>query len=303
MKKRSRYLAVAAGLAVLAAGLVSGHVVTDQDRQADRDAILKIGTQFRDNFEKGDAKALALLYTGQCEYYDETTGDEFRGREEVEKAYADMFKAGPRSRIVVESRSLRFLGTDTAIQEGLVRLEPLGSGLPTSTRYSCILAREEGQWRIALEREWGVEEHKLEDLAWMIGDWSAQSKDRELQVSFRWNEKKSLIVNKFVSKEGAQVASSGTQRIGIDPQTGRIRSWMIDQHGGRGQSFWMRDGNSWLLDSSGTLANGTETTSVNIITRINDDAFTWRSVDRRIGGDEQPPTVPVKVVRVKGAGK
>jgi uncharacterized protein (TIGR02246 family) len=270
-----------------------------EDRPADREVIAKLAQEFREAFEKGDAKALAAYYTEQCEYYDDTTGEVFRGRAEVEKAYADLFKNRPGRKVVVQSKSLRFLGRDTAIQEGLVRIQSVGSEMPVSTRYSVICAREDGQWKIALEREWGVNEDKLDDLSWLIGEWTARTKDRELHMSFRWNDKKTLIVDKFTVKEGGKISSSGTQRIGVDAKSGLIRSWLVDQNGSRGQSFWIRDGNSWLLDSAGTLANGAETSSMNIISRIDDDAFTWRSVDRRIGSDELPPTDPIKVVRVR----
>jgi uncharacterized protein (TIGR02246 family) len=269
------------------------------DRLDDREAIAQRGREFREAFAKGDAKAIAAMYTEQGEYYDDATGEAFRGRTEIAKAYADLFKEQPGRKIVVESKSLRFLGGDTAIQEGLVRLEPVGSEMPISTRFSCVLVREDGQWKLALEREWGVHEDKLEDLAWLIGEWTAQTKERELRMNFRWNDKKTLIVNKFTVKEAGKDSHSGTQRIGVDPESGQIRSWMVDHQGGRGQSVWVRDGKSWLLDSVGTLANGTETTSVNIISRVNENAFTWRSVDRRIGDDELAPTDPIKVTRVK----
>src|SRR5262245_56433130 len=83
------------------------------DRPADREAIAKLGQEFREAFEKGDAKALAAYYTEQCEYYDDTTDEVFHGRAEVEKAYADLFKNRPGRKILVQSKSLRFLGRDT----------------------------------------------------------------------------------------------------------------------------------------------------------------------------------------------
>jgi uncharacterized protein (TIGR02246 family) len=309
---RIRFVLFAGALVVLAIGhqsakygvfldspALAGGGQSANDRPADRETIGKLGQRFREAFEKNDAKAIADFYTKQCEYYDDTSGEVFRGPAEVEKAYQQIFKARPKSKIEVQDKSLRFLAGNTAVLEGLVRVKPLGPELPVSTRYSCILVREEGQWKIALEREWGVDEDKLDDLSWLIGEWTAKSKERELTMSFRWNDKKTLLVDHFTVKEGGRVTSSGTQRIGLDPESGRIHSWMIDQIGGKGQSLWMRDQNSWLLDSVGTLSNGTETSSVNIITRLNDDAFTWRSIDRRIGTEELPPTDPIRVTRVK----
>jgi uncharacterized protein (TIGR02246 family) len=274
---------------------------TDQERQADREAIRKLAQEFSQAFEQGDAKAIAALYTPQCEYYDDNTGEMFRGREGIEQAFADLFRKRPKSKAVVQTLSIRFLGRDSALDEGWVRVQPTGSELPLSSRYSCLCVREDGQWKIALVRDWGAAQDKLEDLQWLIGDWVAKSKDREVHISFRWNENKTLILNQFTIKEGGRVAFSGTQRIGLDPQTGQIRSWTSDENGGRGQALWVRDGNSWLLDAFGLLADGTETSAVNILTRINNDHFTWRSVDRLIGGEELPATDPIKVVRTKGA--
>jgi uncharacterized protein (TIGR02246 family) len=314
MGKKLHYFTAGGLFALLGIGLITlapwkqhalagsgqnGKTQASEDRQADREAIARLGQEFRDAFAKGDAKSLAGLYTNQCEYYDDTTGEVFRGRNEVEKAYTDLFNNRSDRKIQVQNRSLRFLGRDTAILEGLVQLHPADSELPVSTRFSCILAREDGQWRLALEHEWGVSEDKLEDLGWLIGEWTAQTKDREVHMNFRWNDKKTMIVDRFTVKEGGQVSSSGTQRIGLNPMTGRIHSWLVDQNGGHGQSTWVRDGNSWLLDSVGRLANGNDTSSVNIISRVDDNAFTWRSVDRSLGSDELPPTDPIKVVRVK----
>jgi uncharacterized protein (TIGR02246 family) len=307
-------------LAVLGAGLLTGKdglplepraiaraddgpekAGADQERQADKEAIRKLAQEFSKAFEQGDAKAIAALYTAQSEYYDDNSGEMFRGREGIERAFADLFRKRPKSKAVVQTLSIRFLGRDTALDEGLVHIQPPGSELPLSSRYSCLCVREDGQWKIALVREWGIAQDKLEDLHWLLGDWVAKSKDREVHISFRWNENKTMILNQFTIKEGGRVTFSGTQRIGLDPHTGQIRSWTSDENGGRGQAFWIRDGNSWLLEAIGLLADGTETSSVNILTRINNDHLTWRSVDRRIGGEELAPTDPIKVVRTKGA--
>ena len=64
----------------------------------------------------------------------------------------------------------------------MARFVPIGSELPQSTRYSCVCVREDGQWKVALQCDWGADEAKLEDLSWLIGDWAAKTNDRE------WNE-------------------------------------------------------------------------------------------------------------------
>jgi uncharacterized protein (TIGR02246 family) len=268
-------------------------------RPADTEAIHKLSQTFTAAFDKGDAKSIASAWTEQGEYVDDNTGEVFVGRDQVEKAFADLFKKIQGARLEVRPRSLRFPSRDTALEEGSSRLLPKGSELPSSSQYSALYVREDGAWKIALVREWGSDAHRLEDITWLLGDWVANPPNRKVEMKFKWNEAKSAILGQFTTTEGGRVVSSGTQRIGLDPRTGQLRSWTFDEDGGHGQSLWFRDGNSWLLDSSGIHTNGMVTGSMTIMNRLNNDAFTWRSIDRMIDGDPLPPTDPIKIVRAK----
>jgi uncharacterized protein (TIGR02246 family) len=294
-------------LALLAAGVSSsGHGQAgpqakegdDKEREADREALRKSAYDFVQAFEKGDAKALADQWTEQGEIRDDS-GAVLRGRAAIEKAYAVHFREKPKSKIEIDIRSIRFLSRDTAIEQGVLRLKPAGAELPTSTRYSALHVREDGKWKIAGVQESGATEDKLEDLAWLIGDWEVKGKDKEVQMKFAWNAKKTQIRNQFSVKEGGKVAASGIQIISQDPQSGQLRSWHFDDDGGHGQSMWFRDGNRWAMDSLGVLADGRETAATNVLTRLNDDAFVWRSTQRTLVGTPVSDTEPVKVVRVK----
>jgi uncharacterized protein (TIGR02246 family) len=274
--------------------------VDDKEREADRQAILKSANDFVQAFEKGDAKAIAALWTEQGEYHDES-GEVLRGRAAIEKAYAEHFKAKPKSRIEVDTRSIRFLGHDSAIEDGVVRVKPAGPELPTTTRYTALHVREDGKWKIASVHESGASEDKLEDIAWLIGRWSGKLKDQELDMTCEWNAKKTQIRRQFTVKEGGKVMFSGLQIISQDPQSGQLRSWSFDDDGGHGQSMWFRDGNRWVLDSLGIQADGKQTSSTNIVTRLNDDELLWSSTHRLLGGTKVPDAPPVKVAKVKSS--
>jgi uncharacterized protein (TIGR02246 family) len=168
MKTERTWLLAGTLLGVLAAGFLAGRSgkalepqpgaqAGSEDHPADRQAISRLAQEFTTAFAQGDAKALAALYTEQGEYYDDTRGEAFRGRPELEKAYVELFRERPGSKIEIQSQSLRFIGHDTAIDEGLAHLQPTGSELPHSTRYSCLCVREDGQWKVALLRDWGAE--------------------------------------------------------------------------------------------------------------------------------------------------
>jgi uncharacterized protein (TIGR02246 family) len=314
MPKRKRYLLAGGLLALLAGSFLAGggsHLAKlsakptaeteDQGRQLDHQGIHKLTREFVKAFDKGDAKAIASLCTEQCEYYDDTTGEVFLGRAAIEQAYADLFKERPGSKIEVNLEYVRFLSRDSAVEEGSQRLRAMGTELPLATRYSGLCVREDGQWRVALIHEWGGDKDKLEDIDWLVGDWVAKSPEGEVEMRFHWNDKKTMILNQFARKESGQLIASGIQHIALDPQTGQLRSWAFDEAGGHGQSLWYRDGNQWILESLGVLSDGQETASLNIITRAGDDAFTWRSIERTIAGEQLPDTDPVKLVKVKAA--
>src|SRR5262245_6392826 len=80
---------------------------------ADREAIQKSARDFAEAFNKGDAKAVAALWTenGECR---EANGPTFVGRAAIEKSYAEFFKANPGAKIEVLVKSIRFPAKDLA---------------------------------------------------------------------------------------------------------------------------------------------------------------------------------------------
>ena len=64
-----------------------------------------------------------------------------------------------------------------------------------------------------------------------------------------------------------------------------------------------RDGQKWVQDSAGVLEDGSVQASTNILTRIDDDTFTFQSVERSLDGDELPDVAPIRVTRIKKEAK
>ena len=109
---------------------------------------------------------------------------------------------------------------------------------------------------------------------------------------------KKFIHVQFTSKATDRVLS-GSQVIGLDPATGMIHSWTFEHNGGIGEADWMRDGDHWVLDAAGTLADGRALTETNVLRRVNNDTFTWQSINRSLDDVELPDSAPVKVERIK----
>ena len=269
------------------------------DHDADRAAILAVMKSLPQAFEKADAKAIAAIWTSEGEYIADD-GTTLHGREALEKAYGEFFKKNPKVTLDYESESLRFVARDTAVGEGYATLHRVPSEPPTVSRVSTLFAREDGQWRIALLREWPDEEASLRELSWLIGSWSSKEGDRPVQTTYEWEGEKAFIRARF-SVALPEKPRSGTQMIGKDPSSGELRSWTFESTGGFGEGSWSRDGNQWLVDATVVLPDGGRLTATNILTKIDNDTFTWQSTKRKLDDADLPDAPPVKVTRVKSA--
>jgi len=263
---------------------------------ADRAAIRKLMQGFLQAYEKGDARALAAHWTPQGEYISDD-GTIIRGRAALEKAYTAAFTRNKSNKLDIDHGSLRFPSKDTAIEEGHFTVRRGKEG-PTTSRYSLLLVREDGKWQLAVVREWPGEGIALRDLGWLIGTWVAKREGAEVHTTYEWWGNKSFIRCTFTIKEKDQT-HKGFQMIGEDPSTGQLRSWTFDEEGGFGAAEWTREGNMWMLDSAGVLPEGSTLTATNILTRLDDNSFTWQSVKRTQDGLEMPDISPIRVTRVK----
>jgi uncharacterized protein (TIGR02246 family) len=270
-----------------------------EDRVADRKAIQTTFQQLLKALGKGDAKAVAAFWTDSGEYID-AEGDLIRGRKALAAAYKAHFAKFKRLEVEGKARDVRFVGQDVAVAEGVFTRKSTEEAPAASTHVAALLVREKGKWRLAQLRE---EEHSesvsLDDLKWLIGDWVAKVGDREVRTTYTWDDKKAFIRGRFVVREKGKEVLSGRQVIGRDPAGDVLRSWVFESEGGFGSGVWQRDGKQWVVESEGTHADGTATASVNILTPVDADTFTWQSEGRSADGEEKPDTAPVKVKRVK----
>ena len=56
------------------------------------------------------------------------------------------------------------------------------------------------------------------------------------------------------------------QRIGWDPLTKQIKSWVFDSEGGYGDALWTRKGNQWVIKSTGVLPDGRTASATHVLT-------------------------------------
>ncbi len=268
-----------------------------QDRAADRAAVRTALKDFVAAFEKGDAATAAAHMTAGAELM-APDGTTVHGRNDIQKAYADHFAKYPKHQVTVDPESVRFLSRDTALEEGhmTVTRGPEDTG---TYRYVALYVREDGKWQIGVLRNDESDQAALRDLEWLIGTWEAKGADAQARTTYEWVGNKAFIRSQFTVRENDK-SVTGTQMIGLDPNTGDLRTWTFEADGGYGEGTCTRDGSKWIFTSTATLADGSEMTASNILTPINRDSFTWQPVNLTIDGEPAGNLPPVKVIRVKG---
>jgi uncharacterized protein (TIGR02246 family) len=307
-------IVLAAGIAAAALGLTFGTgkpgtaqqpvgggapapAPAQQDRSADQTAVKQAAEGFIADFRKGDAKALAARWTAEGEYigHDGTT---FHGRPALEKAYAETFAKSPGNTLEVEFDSIRFPSRDNAVVEGHFKLHKAKGGELVVSRCSLLFAREDGNWLIAIAREWPGDGLSLRDMEFLIGTWEAKRNGISVSTKYEWTKNKSFIRCEFAITQDGK-SEGGVQMIGKDPATGALRVWTFEDAGGIGDTDVTRDGKTWVYTARGVTADGQVLTATNIMTPVDADSFTWHSVERVLDDEELPDLPPIKVVRVK----
>ncbi len=285
-----------------AAGPRAATAASSPAKEADEKAIRATADDFVKAFAAADVKAIGALWAPDAEYVDEA-GESFQGRAAIELVYADLFKQHLGAVMTVKIDSIRLLGPDVALEMGVAWVKSPGGLADTAARYTVVHAKRNGKWTMVFGRDApyvpASNEDYLKDLEWLIGDWNPQAKEMPLRLHFEWMAQRNFIKNTYTVTKDGQSALTGGQIIGWNPKRGRIVSWHYDAQGGFGEDAWTRDGSKWVIEATGTLRDGSESTAVNIITPIDADSFTWQSIKRTLDGVGLPDTPPVKIVRVK----
>ena len=90
---------------------------------------------------------------------------------------------------------------------------------------------------------------------------------------------------------------SVSERIGWDPSTRQIKSWVFDTEGGFGCGQWSRNGNEWIIKSTGIMPDGRTATATHVLTRVNPQTARWASVERTVGDQVVPDRAEYVLVR------
>ena len=265
----------------------------------DSSPIEKAARAYEAAYNKGDAATLESLWTEEAIYTNRTTGNVIKSRKKIAEEFKKTFASGKKSTMALTTDSVQFISPTVAVEHGTASIESKGSD-PETYVYTAVYVKQGNQW--LLDRVTDDEapiphpSQQLQTLEWIIGSWRGGSSDSEVRIESNWATNRSFISRTFTITEGKE-AFSGTQIIGWDPINQRIRSWTFDQDGTYAEGTWSNRGDSWTITNQGVLSDGKKSGMVNVMTKIDANTISWKTLDRAAAGKLLPNIGEVILLR------
>lgn len=252
-------------------------------------------------FNQRNHAELSELWSETGVYINRETGERLQGRHAIAEMYRKSFDAMPNHRLTISVDTIRFVTDQVAIEDGHAFLTSEESD-PARLAYTAIHVKKDDQWLLDSFQEIDAPEpagvdSPLNQLEWLIGNWTDRDRQGAIRYQYNWAKNSRFITCSFEVSLNHQVELEGTQIIGWDPVAEQIRSWIFDSQGGFGEGKWRRVGNQWIVDVSFTSADGSQGTAVNVYTNVDGRSFYWKSVERKLDGQDQADVDEVVVVR------
>lgn len=262
--------------------------------------VRRIVQDFAKAFNAGSPDKLTQLFFAGAEFTDDA-GNVYKGAPAIRDIFARFFQKFPGATATITADSVWLVGPTLAIVDGQRIVTAKDDQPPAASRFTLVLMKDGGVWKIASGREEQADDvlsphERLEPLAWLLGDWVNEGTDAVVQLSCKWSADKNYLLIDFAAKMQDKPALKSTQRIGWDPLTGKVKSWVFDSDGGYGTAMWSQIENHWVLKSSAVLPDG-QTGSATIILEPRDkQSYIMKGFDR-IRGDVAEPDFEVTIVR------
>ncbi len=272
--------------------------VADKD-----DAVRSVLIKFEAAINAHNVDDVTAIFADDTSFIDES-GDETRGRSALRERFEQLFKQAKASAIGIHPQTITFPADNVALVVGEVSRKHESADLPAS-RFSMVLARKENSWQINQITETAMQavqtENRLQELNWMIGEWTAEKPGATAQFNVEWAPSRKFITSKCTINKNGAAPQVDTQVIGWDPQHNSIVSWHFDSNGGFGGGAWSKqhNENKWTVAVVGVGADGSNSVASNVFTMKTSDEFSWQSINRSLDGAPVADTEAIIVKRAK----
>jgi uncharacterized protein (TIGR02246 family) len=256
-----------------------------------------------ESFNRGDAKRLAACWAPDGEFVGPRE-ERIDGRAKIEAAFDSFLASHKNSKLRLGLVSWRLVADDVALVDLVSEMTPVPEGLTAEPTSSAVMVKRDGHWLIGRMHEAfsSLPSHRIHlmKLDWLVGNWVSESpKDSGISVQSTcdWTANGSYLIRKFTVEAKSGVVSGGTEVIGWDPRTHRIRSWTFDSDGGFGESTWTQEGDRWIVRHVGTTPDGGDASATHVVSIADANTLTVQSKDRTVDGVKKPDLPEVKLTR------
>jgi uncharacterized protein (TIGR02246 family) len=271
------------------------------DPSADEAAIRKAAESYVEAFNKHDAEAVANHWSPDAVYLNRSTGAEVVGRPAIVEQFSTLFADQPEVKLEVKVASVQFVSPNVAIEHGTAKITTPNAP-PEEVEYSAVDVRRDGKWLLDRVTDKSNEPppthyEELKALEWMVGNWTDEIENAEVEVDCNWTKNKNFITRAFKVSIDGEVDASGMQIIGWDPAAKTIRSWTFDSKGTFAEATWEHRGDRWFIRNRGVLPDGRPATMINVMKQVDENAFTWATIERTAGDELLPNIDAIQIVR------
>ena len=288
-------------LAMMSCSLAAA-IAADPVSQADEEAAIREAVEaYVLAFNKGDAKAVAAMWSPEAVCINPLSDEQVVGREAIEKQMLETFAETKGIKLEATTNSIQFISPGVAVEHGTAKLTVADQTLENS-EYTAVYVKRDRQWLLDRMTEEEIvvppsQYEQLKGLEWMVGRWVDQDDKASVVSECKWARNNNFLVRNFEVQVRDRIDMSGMQIIGWDPVAKQIRSWVFDSDGGFGQGTWTKKENRWYVQQSGVLHDGRKSSAVNIFTFLDENTFTLQSIHRTVDGELLPNVDEVKITK------
>ena len=272
-----------------------------RDQSGDEAAIRKMVDSYVEAFNRHDAESLADHWSPDAVYLNRTTGEEVVGRSAIAEQFRALLKDQPKLKVEVNVESIQFISPTVAVEHGKTKLLAPNAE-PEEIDYTAVDVKRDGKWLLdrVTDKTKEIEPshyEQLKALEWMVGEWTGNTDDAEVEVDCDWTKNKNFLTRAFKISIDGETSFSGMQIVGWDAAKKTIRSWTFDSKGTFAEATWQEKGDRWFLRNRGTLPDGRTATMINVMKKVDANSFTWQTVDRTAGSELLPNIDEIQLVR------
>ena len=225
------------------------------------------------------------------------------GETAIAEQFAALFKEQPELKLEVDCRR-RFSSFRPTWPSSMAQPRLLAPNAePEEIEYSAVDVKRDGKWlldRVTDKSKEVIPTHyeQLKALEWMVGNWTDEADNAEVELDCNWTKNKNFLTRAFkISIDGQiDISRDAGHRLGSGREGDSLLDVRLQRHVSprRPGSTAATAGSSAIAAS---LPDGRTATMINVMKQVDENSFTWQTIERTAGGELLPNIDEIQLVR------